>query len=146
MIAQETRAGNCATGEVRLANAGEDLLTNTSTGTLEICINNAWGVVCNDEFFGIFDVEVACQQAGGYERESAGEIESVSITTPLLLSKLYCDGNEETLLDCTSSDLITGPICTSGLAPVITCKGQHDLVTLVCQFLFLSPSISLLRY
>ena len=36
---------------------------------MEICINSAWGTICNDLFDDI-DAGVACQQLGGFERES----------------------------------------------------------------------------
>ena len=51
-------------------------------GTLEICINNAWGAVYDDDLFGVSDVQVACQQVGGYEKEIVGDINSVSIMGP----------------------------------------------------------------
>ena len=36
---------------------------------MEICINNAWGTVC-DRLFGAQDAAVACAQLGGFNRES----------------------------------------------------------------------------
>ena len=35
-------------------------------GRLEVCINRAWGTVCNDQFT-IEDAEVACSLMEGYE-------------------------------------------------------------------------------
>ena len=80
----------------------EDTILSTMNGRLEICINNAWGAVCNDDLFGVSDVQVACQQVGGYEREIVGDIDSVSIVGPVFLSELGCDGNEDSLLECRS--------------------------------------------
>ena len=84
----------------------EDTILSTMNGRLEICINNAWGAawgaVCNDDLFGVSDVQVACQQVGGYEREIVGDIDSVSIMGPVFLSELGCDGNEDSLLECRS--------------------------------------------
>ena len=76
-------------------------------GRLEICINNAWGAVCNDDLFGVSDVQVACQQVGGYEREIVGDIDSVSIMGPVFLSELGCDGNEDSLLECRSYTVVS---------------------------------------
>ena len=41
--------------------------TQTMDGRLEICINNAWGSVCNNSFRAI-DAQVACNQLVGFER------------------------------------------------------------------------------
>ena len=71
----------------------EDTILSTMNGRLEICINNAWGAVCNGDLFGVSDVQVVCQQVGGYEREILGDIDSVSIMGPVFLSELRCDEN-----------------------------------------------------
>ena len=92
-------------------------------GGLEICINNAWGAVCDDDLFGVSDVQVTCQQVGGYEREIVGDIDSVSIMGPVFLSELGCDGDEDSLLECRSYSSI-GDECSTGHAPSITCRGQ----------------------
>lgn len=116
-----TPSGNCVTGDVRIAQAMKDQTQNTSTGTLQICINNAWGAVCHDDLFGVHDAEVACQQAGGYERQIIGQIASVAIGGPVFLSHLDCVGDEGTLLECPNA--ILGSVCEHEVAPFITCKG-----------------------
>lgn len=50
--------GNCSDGQVRLVD-GSNLL-----GRLEVCVNNAWGTVCDIQF-GLDEVRVACAQLGG---------------------------------------------------------------------------------
>ena len=114
--------GYCETGEVRLADSTDDNNLNTTSGRLEICINNAWGAVCNDDLFGVADAQVACQQAGGYEREIVGNIEAVSIMGPVFLSEMNCDETDDSLLDCRFHSNI-GDECDTGKAPVITCRG-----------------------
>ena len=47
---------DCVTGEVRLQDG-----PNVREGRVEICINNAWGTVCNEQF-GIEDAVVVCTQ------------------------------------------------------------------------------------
>lgn len=53
-----TLAGSCTDGEVRLQGGSNDTI-----GRAEVCINNAWGTVCNSRF-GTNDAEVICQQLG----------------------------------------------------------------------------------
>lgn len=51
-------SGNCSDGNVRLVD-GSNLL-----GRLEICVNNAWGTVCETQF-GLNEARVTCAQLGG---------------------------------------------------------------------------------
>ena len=51
-----TPVGNCTTGEVRLQDG-----PNVREGRVEVCINNAWGTVCNN-LFGSIDATVTCTQ------------------------------------------------------------------------------------
>ena len=81
--------------------------------------------MCHDDLFGIADARVACQQAGGYEREivgGVGGIESTAISGPVFLSKLGCEGNETRLLDCQRHNHI-GSECDTADNAVITCRG-----------------------
>ena len=55
-----TEASNCSDGELRLSGAA---LTNQ--GRLEVCVNGAWGSVCDSQ--GVFttdEAKVACRQLG----------------------------------------------------------------------------------
>ncbi len=49
-------SGNCTNGQVRLV-GGE----NVTLGRVEVCINNAWGTVCNSRF-GTNEAKVICNQ------------------------------------------------------------------------------------
>ena len=42
--------------------------SDPSEGRVEICINNAWGTVCNN-LFSTADAQVVCTQLGGYNPE-----------------------------------------------------------------------------
>ena len=53
---QQTPVGNCVTGDVRLQDG-----PNVREGRLEVCINNAWGTVCNVQF-GVREAAVVCTQ------------------------------------------------------------------------------------
>ena len=123
ILVPSTPHADCETGELQLANSTDDPLQNTTRGTLQICINHAWGGVCNDDLFGIVDAQVACQQAGGYERQVVGDIESVASVGPMFLSELGCEGDEATLLECRRFKSI-GSECATTQDTVITCKGM----------------------
>ena len=67
-IAISTPSGNCSDGELRLEGGSDDMQAGTKEGRLEICINNAWGTVC-DTYFGREDAGVVCEQLEGFQRE-----------------------------------------------------------------------------
>ena len=60
---------NCSDGELRLSGAA---LTNQ--GRLEVCVNGAWGSVCDSQ--GVFttdEAKVACRQLGILQVEGSGK-------------------------------------------------------------------------
>ena len=59
-----TQASTCNTGEVQLVGP-ESLERGTLQGRVEVCINNAWGTVC-DNLFGQEDAETVCASIGGF--------------------------------------------------------------------------------
>ena len=61
---ETTQASACVTGEVQLVGP-ENLEAGTLEGRVEVCINNAWGTVC-DNFFGQEDAETVCASIGGF--------------------------------------------------------------------------------
>lgn len=87
---------DCSTGQVRLA----DLVLNGSTaqGRVEVCINQAWGTVCNTRF-DEEDAGTVCVVAGGYFRNGAllGDYQLLANSISYLsqnsfLSDFYSDG------------------------------------------------------
>ena len=51
-------SSSCPYGEMRLVDG-----PSPYEGRVEICINNAWGTVCDDDW-GTVDAEVVCHQLG----------------------------------------------------------------------------------
>ena len=66
ILASSTPFANCTDGEVRLIRDGE---VTTFEGRVEVCINNAWGTVC-DELFDSLEARVICGQLG-FERRGS---------------------------------------------------------------------------
>jgi len=66
-IAADTPNGNCDLGDLRLSSRTDDSSELSSEGRLEVCVNNAWGTIC-DAAFGSRDAQVACAQLG-YDEE-----------------------------------------------------------------------------
>ena len=58
LAAPSTLESNCTHGTLRLRGG-----RNSLEGRVELCINNAWGTVCDDEFSSQ-DAEVVCRQIG----------------------------------------------------------------------------------
>ena len=64
-IDKATRPSNCTDGVLQLSGA-----TTSNQGRLEICMNGAWGSVCDSE--GVFttdEAKVACRQLGKLQVE-----------------------------------------------------------------------------
>ena len=57
-LAITTPYANCTDGQLRLVGG-----TNIREGRVEICINNAWGTIC-DDLFDAQDARVVCTQMG----------------------------------------------------------------------------------
>ncbi len=47
----------------------DDPVALRRNGTVEVCINNAWGTVCDDNSFDVIEAEVVCQQVAGFTSE-----------------------------------------------------------------------------
>ena len=61
-----TEFANCTLGDVRLTNFTDDSEEESRQGILQICINNAWGTVCSDNYFDNTDTEVFCNTLVGF--------------------------------------------------------------------------------
>ena len=91
-----TPIGNCSDGELRLEGSSDDMQAGTREGRIEICINNAWGTVC-DTHFGREDAAVVCGQLEGFQ--SSGESWKLVASSANLFEQLHVeDGLVDTLL------------------------------------------------
>ncbi|XP_051901496.1 scavenger receptor cysteine-rich type 1 protein M130-like [Pristis pectinata] len=76
-------------------------------GRVEISYNNTWGTVCDDNW-DLLDAKVVCTQLNcGPPVETKGEESSHPKgpdSAPILLSNIYCRGDEIALWGCRSSD------------------------------------------
>ena len=114
-----TAPGYCSDGELRLEGSNDDVQANTREGRVEICINNAWGTIC-DTLFGSKEAEVVCRQLKGFQmdgkRLGSTAFNSLKCTAlnagawalrqygpgkgPIFLNQLDCSGLETSLLEC----------------------------------------------
>ena len=68
LSAISTLDGNCSNGNVRLNKFSDSNLHMTRQGRLELCINSAWGTVCNKLFDNV-DASVFCGELTGFSGE-----------------------------------------------------------------------------
>ena len=119
--------------ELRLANFTDDELTLSRQGRLEMCINNAWGTVCDSgNTFGPNDAMVACEQLVGFQSAEAQvvDITALPATGPIFLDHLLCDGTESSLLECRSDFGVVG--CSHDQDVFIRCKGGSKWTKYSC--------------
>ena len=151
-----TPNGNCSTGDLRLAGGSDNLQQATREGRVEICINNAWGTVCNT-LFRREDAEVVCGQLGGFQRDGilaeyigfilcqnpkglvcvyiAGAVAlfdaqfSTSVI-PIFLDQVVCSGTETSLMNCSRRTVLGLPTCDHSQDVGVRCTGKastfHD--------------------
>ena len=65
-LASTVDYANCSTGDVTFIDFTDDETEGSRQGTLQICINNAWGSVCSDNFYDTTDAVVFCDQLVGF--------------------------------------------------------------------------------
>ena len=117
-------------------------------GRVEVCINQAWGSICSSGW-NSQDVFVVCKQLGYvikimeiyiYQISSyiGGEVKSISSGAgPILMSHLYCNGNEASLLDCSHQSCYVSS-CSSPDAGA-TCESIYYEKVMNISILYLGP-------
>ena len=124
---------------------GNDLSTNGS-GRVEVCLNNAWGTVC-DASFDDNDAAVVCSQVVGFQRSGVCNSQNCCAglmqlylsgakvlprssypvgTGPIFLSEMECSGSESSLIKCfTGHNLPPGLVsCNHSMDVSIQCQGM----------------------
>ena len=83
-------------GDIRLVN-GQTMYE----GRVEVCVNNAWGTVC-DDFWDNNDASVVCRQAGFSDQNATARSFAFfgQGTDPIVLDDVRCTGTESRLIDC----------------------------------------------
>ena len=127
----------------------------TRAGRLEVCINNAWGTVCDDRFDSI-DATVACTQLKGFNSSgqytlSNNRAYGLSLilnvdaeflprgsheqgSGSIFLSNLLCNGDESSLLNC---------VTTRNQPPgTFSCQHSQD-VAIECTGIYIQQAIPL---
>ena len=90
----------CTQGDIRLQGG----TTTTGLGLVEVCYNNIWGTVCDDEWDAA-DARVACRQLG-YPAIGAIPLTNLPAGTGLFwLDNTECVGNETSLFNCSANQL-----------------------------------------
>ena len=91
-------SSNCSDGDVRL-NDGDI----PNVGRVEICFNNRWGTVCDDNW-GEQEATVVCRQLGYTQLMDSVAVREAYFgrgITAIHLDDLECTGDEASLADCT---------------------------------------------
>ncbi|XP_047438266.1 deleted in malignant brain tumors 1 protein-like [Mugil cephalus] len=99
-ISQTTPGPTPPSLPVRLVNS-----TSRCSGRVEIFHNGQWGTVC-DDFWGLSDAQVVCQQLGcGRAVSAPSRAQFGQGSGPIWLDNVQCSGNELSLTNCTHRGL-----------------------------------------
>ena len=115
-----TVQSSCEDGDIRLENG-----SNPLEGRVEVCINNAWGTVC-DNSFSTSDANVVCRQLGyifnGTQVLPISEFSQGG--GPIFLDEVACDGEEGRIMECggTAPGVHT---CTHNQDVAVRCIGEQ---------------------
>ena len=122
LIGSNTLQASCVDGDIRLFDGPSPL-----EGRVEICMNRAWGTVCNNSFSSS-DAEVVCIQLGyRFKGSSVLTYSETSIGSgPIFLDRMSCEGVEERVIDCQQAPLGLHT-CTHQQDVGVKCIGECDL-------------------
>ena len=98
---------------------------NATLGIIQVCMNSAWGSVCNNGF-GTNDAVVVCRQLGFSTIEAIAFRDTSmfgTVSGPVILGQLPCQGSEANVIECTQNRPILSQCSTSEIAGV-KCTGE----------------------
>ncbi|XP_069466783.1 neurotrypsin-like isoform X2 [Ambystoma mexicanum] len=114
---------DCSHGAVRLTGG-----QSKSEGRVELYYNGIWGTICNEQWTDA-DASVVCRQLGFSEIGRALKYGDFDYQlAPVNLHSVDCRGDENTLLQCSTSKVVVGD-CTHGRTAAVTCKPPEGLET-----------------
>jgi len=87
MFSSDFQRTNCAGGDVRLTYR----VTNSS-GQVEVCVNNTWGIVCGGRSWDRSEANVVCRQLGFGNFGGQGEIYYAFCSTINFVFLVECMG------------------------------------------------------
>ena len=93
--------GDCTYGDIRLVDG-----SNIYEGRVEICVNNQWGTVCDDQW-DASDAEVVCRQLYNLTSNAVAYTNAYfgQGTGPTWLDDVQCTGSETHLVNCTKNGI-----------------------------------------
>ena len=96
LVSQCILVAVCVHGDIRLVNG-----QTAYEGRVEVCLNNAWGTVC-DDFWDNNDARVVCRQLGFSDQNATGiQFSPFGQGTDLIvLDDVHCTGTESRLTEC----------------------------------------------
>jgi deleted-in-malignant-brain-tumors protein 1 len=117
-----TPRSDCVDGDIRLMDG-----TNITEGRVEVCINNAWGTICDDAF-SAEDAEVICYQLQFDRRDAQAHKGAIfgPGEGPIFISELDCTGNELNLLACHSFSRIGFHSCNHSQDISVSCRDINE--------------------
>ncbi len=113
--------GNCTEGEVRLVNGAAE-----NEGRVEICLENAWGTICDDNWDGR-EARVVCRQLGysdAVEHVAVHEAFFGRGANPIHLDEVDCVGDEERLDNCSRPFPVGIHNCLQSEDAGVVCTGK----------------------
>ena len=98
VLAPNLTNGDCTYGDIRLAGG-----TNMYEGTVEVCVNNEWGTVCDDDW-DTTDAQVVCRQLYNLTSDAVAFDDGYfgRGTGPIWLSDVQCNGSQTHLVNCSN--------------------------------------------
>ncbi|XP_019853225.1 PREDICTED: deleted in malignant brain tumors 1 protein [Amphimedon queenslandica] len=88
---------NCTDGDIRLYGG-----SIPNQGILHVCSNGIWGTVCSNNNWNNIETDIACFQLGYYSYGHSSIRGTTNRLFPIIYSSFNCQGNETTLLSCSS--------------------------------------------